>query len=124
VIFSLKNGNCRITEKSDVRLFRWSNRQRKKYKESKLLADQISRLESLGFEFDLHAANWEDNFKQLELYKAKHGDCRVPYAYKPNKILGAWVNTQRQKYRKGKLSPEIIARLENIGFEWRLKENY
>ena len=32
--------------------------------------------------------------------------------------LGTWVTTQRQAYKKGKLSEELILTLDDLGFSW------
>ena len=79
-------------------------------------------------------------FNQLEEYKAKHGDCLVPSRYEENYKLGKWVETQRYEYTKlqrvslqtgegedakpganPRLTAERRARLEGIGFEWKVK---
>ena len=61
---------------------------------------------------------WDERLQQLEEYKAIHGNCRVPQKYKENPSLGHWVNTQRKRFKSGKLSDERIAQLEAIGLEW------
>jgi len=59
-------------------------------------------------------------------YKNEYGNCNVPNRYEPNKQLGPWVHTQRQQYRllqqgkKSHMTDERIAKLEKIGFQWRL----
>ena len=49
------------------------------------------------------------------VYNEKNGNCDVPTK---QGSLGTWVSDQRTSYRKGKLSPERIARLEGIAFNW------
>ena len=58
---------------------------------------------------------WNARFKELKGYRKKQGNCNVPKA-KPQ--LGEWVQTQRQNYRKGKLSAERVRCLEELGFKW------
>jgi hypothetical protein len=38
--------------------------------------------------------------------------------YKLNPALGIWVSTQRTSKKKGQLSEEQIAKLDDIGFAW------
>jgi hypothetical protein len=47
----------------------------------------------------------------------------VPDSWPENLRLARWVMTQRQMYRKGKLSPDRIQRLEAIGFVWCRQEH-
>jgi len=63
-------------------------------------------------------ANWEEMFQALVAFKENQGHCGVPAKWSENPQLGTWVGTQRQAFRKGKLSGEWVARLEALGFEW------
>ena len=47
---------------------------------------------------------WLDRFRELEEYKAKHGDCNVPR--EGHGPLGKWVDAQRHLKKNDKLSPE------------------
>ena len=58
---------------------------------------------------------WEERFDELAVYKENNGNCNVP---KKQGKLGNWVMTQRQLYKKGKLSRERSTHLEDIGFNW------
>ena len=49
---------------------------------------------------------WLDKYQQLKRYFQQYGDCNVPQRYKENPSLGAWVNAQRQHYKKGELLKE------------------
>ncbi|MBL9131397.1 MAG: helicase associated domain-containing protein, partial [Verrucomicrobiaceae bacterium] len=49
-------------------------------------------------------------------FAREHGHTNV--TRKQNKVLGHWRDVQREFRRKGKLSAERVARLEEIGFEW------
>jgi hypothetical protein len=71
----------------------------------------------LGFEWNTIDV-WQESLDALVAYKTKHGDCRVPYSYQPNKKLAIWVANQRGDYKKGKLYKDRIAKLESLGFEW------
>ena len=67
---------------------------------------------------------WSDRFKELEDYKAKHGNCCVPKRYEENPQLGEWVSKQRVYYtqnqagQKTPLTEERIKQLDSIGFTW------
>ena len=91
---------------------------------------------------------WETRLDELIQYKEQHGHCNVPSTYPKNQPLAYWVFKQRGQYRiymeraqaqihglnekpqcshsssmheRGQLchmSPERIAQLNEIGFEW------
>lgn len=65
--------------------------------------------------------NFEDWIQELMEYREEHGDCRIPKAYAPNKSLANWVRNMRQQRKKGKISDERIARLDELGFAWSRK---
>jgi len=77
---------------------------------------------------DVNNREWEDKFNQLKAYKESFGHTRVPRRYNNDDGLGAWVKNQRDKHRlfregkKSPLTPERIKLLDEIGFEWSLKD--
>lgn len=113
-------GDCRVPRKwpESPPLDRWVGRQREVHKAGVLPSDRFARLEALGFEWAPHAADWETKFLELEAYKARFGDCRVPQKWPENPSLGSWVAKQREVQDAGSLSSDRVARLEALGFEW------
>lgn len=61
--------------------------------------------------------SWDERFGELIKFKEEHDHCDVPRDHK-NAGLERWVGTQRQDYRKRKLSQERISKLEMIAFTW------
>merc|ERR1712151_969840 len=137
-IFKQSNGHCRVTRyRDDPQLGRWVKNQRDKYrifregKKSPLTPDRIELLEAINFDWsmaDVNNREWEDKFNQLKAYKESFGHTRVPRRYNNDDGLGAWVKNQRDKHRlfregkKSPLTPERIKLLDEIGFEWSLKD--
>lgn len=74
---------------------------------------------------------FQERFDELIEYKREHGHCNVPRRYGPDKSLGVWCNNIRYSFRQlqgGKhphnfISEEDIRRLDEIGFQWKLKSN-
>jgi len=95
---------------------------RQRFKKGTLSTDHIRRLEELGFEWEPSDAAWEERFGQLVGYKKVNKHCNVLDGWPDNPILARWVGTQRTRYKKEKLSPDRVRRLEEIGFEWKLKK--
>jgi Helicase associated domain len=77
----------------------------------------MERLEALGFKWNTKEAQWERNFRAFQDYIQRNG-----HAPTQSCELGVWANNQRRLYRKGDLSPDRIRRLQEIGFEWRVKD--
>jgi superfamily II DNA or RNA helicase len=100
----------------------WQRHQRGYYKNGKLPAERIKRLEEIGFIWHIFEEQFEKGFRETLLYRNKNGDSNSPFDYKTPKDyrLGNWQNHQRVKFKKGKLSPDKIERLEEIGFKWEL----
>lgn len=97
-------------------------------------AEKIVKLTAVGFEWDLQNETyheiWEGRYVELMKYKIVNGHCRVPKTTGKLAKLGQWVK-QMRKYRawkdEGKSYPstfteERIRRLDDLDFEWRLKE--
>ena len=112
--------------------------QRQFNKNNKLASERIEALEDIGVEWTRPKGGskpddpaWWKRFADLKVYKEKHGDCNVPINDKANPQLANWVYNQRACYHRfidenRKQSPGItkerIEALNEIGFEWRLRE--
>jgi Helicase associated domain len=83
--------------------------------------DRRRRLEELpGWIWNTRTARWEDGFSHLLNYVEVGGNTCVPQSYKVDGYpLGAWVNTQRDFYRKGELEVDRQRRLDDLpGWTW------
>ena len=103
------------------RLGRWQSKQRGVYRKGYLSPDKIKRFEEIGFIWDKYKILFEKGFQETLVYKNSTGNPNAPDGYRTPEgyKLGNWQNHQKQFYRKGKLSPDRIKRLEEIGFKWR-----
>ena len=100
------------------KLGNWVQVQRKKHKDGKLSREQVSRLESMGFQWELrepHEKKWDNMYGRLVDYKKKFENTRVPKSYKKDPQLGDWVKTQRYLCKE-KCRVDL---LNKIGFEWQ-----
>lgn len=96
--------------------------------------ERICKLNAVGFEWELqkdtYVESWENRYNQLLKFKVINGHCRVPKSSGDNPQLGQWVKQMRKYHgwkEDGKPYPttftdERITRLNELGFEWRLKE--
>ena len=83
-----------------------------------LTAEQISRLSTLGFTWDLLVERWEEGFSHLIQFIQREGHSRVlsRHLTEDSFALGQWVLNQRKN--KAKLPTERLQRLDDIGFIW------
>ncbi|WP_257615700.1 helicase associated domain-containing protein, partial [Chlamydia suis] len=122
--FREEHGHCKVPQRypQNPQLASWVSSQRKDFKKGKISEDKIARLEELGFVWDIFEEGWEENFLELQRFQEEHGHCKVPEGYPQNPQLAGWVKTQRKDFKKGKLSEDKIARLEELGFVWNVFE--
>ena len=90
----------------------------------RLTPERATRLEALGMDWRTPAERvWDAHYADAKRYYEAHGNLRVPYEYKTeNGSLRRWLDTQRRLRATGGgtelLTPERIARLDVLGFEW------
>lgn len=109
-----KNGNCLITKKDDDDLIKWCGRQRTKYLNRELLEEQINKLNSISFIWDVYEYKWLQMYYKLKEYKKIHGNCIVSRFYTDSK-LASWVVTQRRQTFLTQTRKDMLNELE---FEW------
>ena len=124
IAYKQTHGDCNVPQgRIDNReLGRWCNTQRILYRQNSLAPNRIERLEQLGFVWALLEVAWEEMFAALTGYKQAHGDCNVPQHWKDNPKLGIWCGTQRKAYKNNEISPDRVARLEDLGFRFGVRE--
>jgi hypothetical protein len=119
VAYREKYGDCLVpVNYTEIpQLGKWVNKLRSR--KSRLSEDKVKRLEEIGFYWgESLKAHWEKMFCELIAYRQEHGDCLVKSRDLENPELGIWVVNQRRQYRKGRIPPDRIKRLEEIGFVW------
>lgn len=97
-----------------------------------LTLEKIDALEDIGFTWARQKGDklWEDKYRDLQAYQARHGNCNVPTKYRVDTALGRWVSTQRKQYKemlKGQrtlMTKERARRLEDLGFRWNAMDRH
>jgi hypothetical protein len=102
----------------------WTVKQRLDHAAGRLDTNRKAMLDDLGFvwedpDFERHERQWKKMYTELERYKRREGHVRIPVN---TSSLGQWVKTQRKLYDDGRLLEHREAKLESIGFIWRLRE--
>lgn len=96
----------------------WMQHQRIYYREGRLSVERITRLESIGFDWDPLNNRWHERFTELQQYKEIHGDFDVPLEYPESPLLKTWLHNQRTYYKKNKISLARVKLLNSIDFIW------
>jgi len=123
VDYRKRYGDCRVPDRwpENRRLASWVARMRTAKKHNLLTQAQIRQLDRIGFTWSFdHRHAWEQRFNELEAFKKKHGHCNVPRSYPPNQPLAYWVDSVRQRKKRGKLDESTIRQLDELGFCWSL----
>ncbi|OEU21483.1 hypothetical protein FRACYDRAFT_181442, partial [Fragilariopsis cylindrus CCMP1102] len=117
-----KSTNVSIEYQADPKLGRWVSAQRTNYNREVLSTDRINHLESIGFVWDPHDAQWMEMFSKLVEYKKQNKSTVVPRVYIEDPPLGLWASVQRVVNNQGKLSEKRSKLLNSVNFVWSAKE--
>ena len=112
----------------------WIADQRQMYKKGKLSKERIELLKQIGMRFETRDNDevWNQMYMLAELYFKEYGNLEIPYKFKTlNETdedkngynLGGWLASQRQMYKKSKLSKEREELLEKIGMRFETRDN-
>ena len=116
--FFAREGHClvpAIYEEDNIKLGSWVNSQRTK--KSELDIKCVQQLNDIGFIWKANDYQWEKGFLAFKKFVSREGHCVISRNHQEGDIkLGIWVSNQ--KVRKGRLTPEQIQRLDNLGFVW------
>lgn len=125
VEFKNECGHTNVPQRSPKyeELATWVRNQRaaKRYNRP-IIAERGKRLDEIGFVWRLVERDaWERMLERLVEFKKTHGHCNVPQKGGQDKRLGKWVNTQRTHFKRGKLIPDRVRQLNEVGFIWNTK---
>ncbi len=107
--------------KDNPELGQWVVAQRYKHRQKKLRQEYESRLDAIGFEWDVLPDQWElwsANIEKLRNFKQANGHVLVSATLGHDVILSRWVTNLRRLKRKGKLPDDKVAALDELGMTW------
>lgn len=120
-----KNGHARVPYdaiEDSQKIGIWLSNVKSRYKSGKVSKENIERLENSHptWTWNLLDQQWEEFFAMLETFRAQNGHCNVGSKgkSKDEQALYEWVNTQRKRFKQGKLPDVRKIRLEAIGFSF------
>ncbi|AEA38779.1 hypothetical protein CPARA_1gp121 (nucleomorph) [Cryptomonas paramecium] len=123
--FRNSHGHCSISRKyiQNRELGFWIKNQRQFFRKGVMDTDKIFLLSKLGFSWikrpSFKKMNWNQRFKELEMYTNKQGNCLVPQR---SGALGKWVQMQRNLYKKNLIKEDRKVLLNKLKFTWNLKK--
>jgi superfamily II DNA or RNA helicase len=115
------NGHVNVPGQHVYEAFRlgsWVNKQRGDRREGLLLPDREAKLNSIGMVWSALDLEWEDSYKELSAFYQQEKHLNVPSTEDKYTKLRSWMGRQRDRYKKGSLSAERIARLSLLGFDF------
>ena len=114
------NINLDYVTESGLNLGVWISCQRYNYTKKRLKQEKIDLLESIGMCWHRDKGRWNIGYQHAQEYFDEFGDIDVPanYICDDEFALGNWINSQRNKYKKGKLNKEYIDELERLNIVW------
>ncbi|WCK57351.1 Helicase associated domain protein (plasmid) [Aneurinibacillus sp. Ricciae_BoGa-3] len=120
--YKKQHGTCLVSSpgESYQELAKWVKLQRGYRTNGKLSEEKVARLNEIGFVWNEDTELWNIKFTEIAEFQKKHGHCLIQAEDEENAKLAIWSRNQREKYRKGKLTEEKIAKLNSIGFMWNI----
>ena len=101
----------------------WVRSQRYIFKKSRMTAERIQLLESIGFQFDTprKLPYWNERYKELIEHKKRSGTLNIKTNDLYKKQLRGWVQNQISSARRGVLEQNKVELLLSIGMDFSLK---
>lgn len=113
-------GHCNVPVdwQANPELARWVYLQRVANRQNRLTAEQLRRMDEIGFAWSVHDGDWDSMFARLaEQLRPMHNG--KPRDSVLSAELRSWIITQRQFKKRGELDVERERKLNSIGFEWQ-----
>ena len=113
--FREEHGHTNVPRKHAIG--QWTCKQRMERRKGILPQYKIDLLDEIGFKWKIRQENfdYDELINDFADYLKENGDGRIPFC---TPVLGPWSNRMRMNYKKGKLSGEMIRKLESVGFIW------
>jgi superfamily II DNA or RNA helicase len=117
------NGHCIVPQNAlfqGHKLGTWTRQQRQRRKRKTISKERISRLDSLGFAWNVYEYQWDFMFEKLSLHYEKTKISLVAQRYDKSEpqSLGVWVQEVRLQFREDLLTPEQVAQFSRF-HDWR-----
>ena len=113
----IQNNNCNVPNTKEFKsLYRFAQTQRYNFKHNKLSDRRIKLLKEINFCFDARLSNWLNSYEKAKGYYIKYRNLNISPSDSKYKDIYAWLASNKQKFRNGKLSEFQIEKLEELEF--------
>jgi len=116
--YSERHGHLNVKLRESVRTYplgTWLNAQRTLHRQGQLIPERYKLLSDLGVVWDPRVAGWQTHYELLAAWVAGNGT-KVPTTLCiDGRQVGAWLRTQRDLDRDGRLAQERAAPLRELG---------
>jgi hypothetical protein len=125
--FHAVHGHLRVPDTHEcdgINLAAWLQHQRARNRTGTLQAELKAELTRMGMRWDSpKIVTWQDAYNLAAAFYAEHGHLRTPTGHTVNGFdLYFWLCKQRVGRRRGRLSAEREAALDEIGMLWDLDQ--
>jgi superfamily II DNA or RNA helicase len=108
----------------NLRLANWVSAQRQIRQKGAIASNRVRLLDEIAFVWKSRTVGtWEDRLAEVVAFKGNFGHCNIPVNFPDNPKLGGFVNQMRSQRRRGALSEDRVARLDEVGFVWSARNN-
>ena len=130
--FADREGHARVSREhreaidgEDFRLATWMTARRRQFRQGTLSADRVAALEAVsGWTWDPYEVDFQEHLRALQQFVDREGHTRISRDYREayageDFALSGWMLARRSEHRRGKLSADRVAALEDIpGWVW------
>jgi superfamily II DNA or RNA helicase len=125
------HGRPNRLDPQESELAQWIGVQRSAYKDKKISAERVELLEKVpewlwsARNEDTKSELWNRSFEAVEKYSERTGNVRITTSHREDGIaIAAWISTQRQSHKSGKILEEQTRRLESLaGWSWMVHKD-
>lgn len=89
------------------------------FSKKELSEERIRKLDSISPQWFTEIISWDEKYYIFSRFYILNGKFPKSNEKFENKNIGSWRKTQKEYYRKGKLSQERIEKLDNISPSWK-----
>lgn len=116
-----EHGDGRVPQRyvtdDGFKLGTWLSNRRTDYRLGKLPDERVAELEAAGMVWE--DSDYDRGLAALRAFRAEHGHVRVPKGHVRDGLnLYQWIHTRRRDRRRGRLAPERITQLTELGIDW------
>ena len=133
-----KTGTFYLTKENNQnkKLYSWVRAQKKLWNDGNLQTLRLEKFNEIGYSFvesykekksvvpkiKVNDLRWDEKFELFKKYYEDNNTFYIQMTDKANEKLRVWVQSQISNFRRKKLSPEKVDRLDSIGFRFETNQ--